>query len=400
MSIPDTDLQPDDPSKLPPARRRRANRWLVPPDLSERSAFLDELGHRTTPTFDYYLFSFIAGVIMGVGFLMDEPSLLVLGALVAPLMSPVLGLSFGTVMGSARFFTRNFLGLLIGGLLAFWGGSMAGALTFFWNPSSMVQVRVFTQLSWTNFIVLAVGVVLTALAAVHSERKPSMPSVAVAFELYLPLAAAGFGLSAHIPHLWPDGLVIFAVYLAWAAILGALTLALMGFRPSNLFGYSISGALVLLGIVMLIALGGASAIVTSKLGLPTAIPTATFTATPVPTNTLTPTITPSQAPPTPSEVPTITPSPLPSSTPTISPTPLPVFAYINATSGNPPGARLRKDPNGDVIRTYLNNTLVEILPDTEETSGYVWVKVRIVKDNEVGWILRNLLLLATPSPNW
>jgi hypothetical protein len=43
-----------------------------------------------------------------------------------------------------------------------------------------------------------------------------VPSVAIAYELYLPLAAAGFGLSSRIQNLWPDGLVIFTVYLAWA----------------------------------------------------------------------------------------------------------------------------------------------------------------------------------------
>jgi hypothetical protein len=28
------------------------------------------------------------------------------------------------------------------------------------------------------------------------------------------------------------------------------------------------------------------------------------------------------------------------------------------------------------------------------------VKIRIVQDGTEGWILRSLLLVATPSPNW
>lgn len=402
MNQPDPELVPDDPNTLPPARRRRANRWLIPPESDERAAFLDDLAHRTAPTFDYFLFSFIAGVIIGLGFLLDAPSLLMLGALVAPLMAPALGLSFGAVMGAARFFARSFFGVLIGSLLAFWGGAMAGAVTIFWKPSAVQLIHVFAQLSWTNFIVLALGIILTAMATVNSERKPTLPSVAVAFELYLPLAAAGFGLSSRIPHLWPDGLVVFVVYLSWAGIIGALTLAVMGFKPANLFGFSVSGALALVAFVVLIGISGASAVVTAQVGLPTAIPTPTQTATqelsptPSPTSTVTPII--------PTETPTPTPTesstPEPSLTPTITHTPLPNFAYINATSGDPPGARLRKEPGGDMIRSYLNDTLVEILPEVAEANGYVWVKVRIVKDGTVGWILRDLLLLATPSPNW
>jgi len=400
MTTSETELLPDDPEQMPPARRRRANRWLVPPDSDERGAFLDELAHRTTPTFDYYLFSFLAGTIIGLGFLLDAPSLLLLGALVAPLMAPTLGLSFGAVMGSARFFFRSFSGVVIGSLLVFWGGAMAGALTLFWAPSKLDLIHIFAQLSWTNFIVLAVGIILIALATIHSDQKPSIPSIAVAFELYLPLAAAGFGLTSRIPHLWPDGLVVFIIYLAWAGMIGAFTLAVRGFRPANLFGYSLSGALVLLAFVLLIGIGGAGAVVTTQIGLPTLSPTPTLTETPIPTATPSPTSTATQAPPTQTPTPSETPTPQPTLTPTITSTPLPNFAYIFATSGDPPGARLRKEPGGEMIRTYLNNTLVEVLPEVAEANGYVWVKVRVVKDETIGWILRDLLLLATPSPNW
>ena len=400
MTIPEPELIPDDPEQMPPARRRRANRWLIPPDSDERSAFLDELGHRTTPTFDYYLFSFLAGTIIGLGFLLDAPSLLLLGALVAPLMAPTLGLSFGAVMGAGRFFFRSFSGVVIGSLLAFWGGAMAGALTLFWQPSRLEQVHIFAQLSWTNFIVLVVGIVLTAMATVHSEQKPSIPSIAVAFELYLPLAAAGFGLTSRIPHLWPDGLVVFIIYLAWAGMIGAFTLALMGFRPANLFGYSISGALVLLAFVLLIGISGAGAVVTTQMGLPTLSPTPTLTITPTFTTTPSPTSTDTPVPPTLTPTATETPTPSPTPIPTITPTPLPNFAYIYATSGDPPGARIRKEPGGEMIRSYLNNTLLEVLPEVAEANGYVWVKVRVVRDNTIGWILRDLLLMATPSPNW
>jgi hypothetical protein len=53
-----------------------------------------------------------------------------------------------------------------------------------------------------------------------------------------------------------------------------------------------------------------------------------------------------------------------------------------------------------VIRTYLNNTLVEVLPDTREEGGLVWAHVIVVEDGVEGWILQSLLLVATPAPNW
>jgi uncharacterized membrane protein len=399
MSLPDTEPVPDDPEQLSPARRRRARRLVVPMDAGERSIFLDDLAHRLSPNFDFYLFSFAAGLVMGIGFLLDAPSLLVLGTLVAPLMAPALGLSFGTVIGSVRFFGRSLFGMLLGGALAFWGGAMAGAITTVWQPAPFNQVSLFVQLSWTNFIVLAVGIVLTALSFMHSERPSPVPSVAVAYELYLPLAAAGFGLSSHIPNLWPDGLLIFAVYLAWAALLGAFTLALLGLRPASLFGYMLSGVVLLLGILLIIGISSSGAVIGSQTGSPTLTPTPTPTlaATSTPTAlSASATLMPEGA--TATLQPPSTPTPGITHTPTITSTPLPIFAYIDANTGG--GALVRAEPGGDIIRSYLNGTLVEVLPESAEANGYTWVKIRIVQDGTEGWILRSLLLVATPSPNW
>ena len=87
------DVVPDDPDRLPPARRRRARRLLAPLDSDERAAFVEKVAHRASPSFDFFLFSLIAGTVISVGFAFDSPALLVLGALLAPLMAPAVGLA-------------------------------------------------------------------------------------------------------------------------------------------------------------------------------------------------------------------------------------------------------------------------------------------------------------------
>jgi cell division septation protein DedD len=328
---------------------------------------------------------------------MNSPSLLLLGALVAPVMAPAIGLSLGTVVGSARFFFRSFLGVIIGGFLVVVAGALAGFGMQLWLPETLIFAPKFAQLAWDNFIVLVTGMVLTATFMVNSDRKPLIPSLAVAYQLYLPLALAGIGLTSGFPNLWPDGVVVFAIYLAWAALLGAFTLALLGFRPLSLFGYTLGGAVALIGVILVIGISGTGAAIGGQMGLPTPIPTRTATSTPVPpTSTLT--LTP--VPPTLTSTPTLTPTLTQTATTTPSPTPTPVYAYINALSGNPPGAKIRSEPEGTVIRSYLNNTLVQVLPDSVEMNGLVWVHVIVVEDGTEGWILQSLLLIATPPPNW
>ena len=115
------------------------------------------------------------------------------------------------------------------------------------------------RLAWHNLLVLAIGAILTTRSLVRSKRRAAIASVALSYEIFLPLAVAGFGIKSGFPHLWPDGLVVFVIHLALAAIIGTITLVFLGFRPLTLFGYTLGGVAALGIIVLLIGLSGAGA---------------------------------------------------------------------------------------------------------------------------------------------
>ena len=395
MSLPKTEIFPDDPERMPPARRRRARRLLAPLNADERAAWVDRMAHRAAPSFDFFLFSLLSGVVLSVGLVLDQPVLLLLGAVIAPRMAPLVGTALGTVIGSWRYFLRSLTGLLIGSALVFACGYAAGACLVYlaptWQQDSFTQAYQNAQLSWLNFLVLELGAFFTSALMVKSERSAGAPSVLLAYALYLPLAIAGYGLGSGIPHLWPDGLVIYAIHLAWGALLGALTLAILGFRPLTLFGYTLGAVLALLGVILLIGLSGAGVVVVDQVALPTPVPTATLTVTPTPTETPTP------PPPTATLTPTLTTTPTvtPTETPTITPTP--IYALVRTAGGR--GALLRKLPNGEVIGSYVDGTLMLIIPGTVEQDGVVWVHV-LAPDGQEGWMNQSVLATATPAPNW
>jgi hypothetical protein len=203
------------------------------------------------------------------------------------------------------------------------------------------------------------------------------------------LAVAGFGFGAKIPHLWPDGLVVFAIHLAWSALLGAAMLAVLANRPLTIFGYTLGGVVTILGVILLIGIGGAGAAFGGKIALPTPIPSATLT----PTLTKPPTLTP--VPPTQTLTATLPPSSTPTRTTTPSPTPTPRLAIIAAAGSN--GVLLRAEPGGAVLGSYLNGTPVEILPETQEINGITWIHVQ-TPDKRQGWVQVTLLATATPPP--
>lgn len=391
MNLSQPDPIPDDPNRLPPARRRRALRLLAPLDTDERAAFSAELALKISPSFDFFLFSILAATVMSIGLLLNAPALLVLGAVLAPPMAPIIGASLGTVLGSFRFFFRSLFGIILASLLVFLIGYAAGRFAFSGTAPDFSLASIFAQLNWTNFLLLAMGAILTASGIARSTRSPLLASVALAYELYLPLVAAGIGLGSGVPHLWPDGLVVFVVHLAWAILLGALTLGVLGFRPLTLFGYTFGAVVSLIGIILLIGISGAGAAFGAQIALPTPIPSATPTTTP------TFTVTPSPIPPTATLTPTLTPTPTLAPTDTLTPTPTPVLALIRTSDGQ--GALVRSEPGGLVIGSYLDGVMIQVLPDRFENEAGVWVKV-LGPDGTQGWMLQRLLVTATPAPNW
>ena len=387
MNLPPTEYDPNDPAEFPPARRRRAHRLLAPMDADERAAFLDQFAHRASPTIDFFIFSLLAGLIISLGLVVDSPILLFCGALLAPVMAPVVGISLGTITGSGRFFFRSLMGLCVGSVLVFVCGTLAGRLVDTQNAQMFNQVYNHAQISWLNLLVLLTGAILASAYMTHSEHAASRPSVAIAYELYVPLAVAGFGLTNKAPHLWPDGLVIFAFYLALAALAGVFTLAIMGFRPLTLFGYTLGGGVALAGVILTMVIGSAGAAFGARVALPTLTPTLTRTLTPVPP-TSTQTSTP--IPPTATSTATLTPTHTPIPTETITPTPTPVYALISA-SVEAGGAKVRAAPGfqGRVLRTYLNGTLLQVLPDTMSVDDAIWAHVIVTTDNaEAGFCNR------------
>ncbi|HRQ23278.1 MAG TPA: hypothetical protein PLF42_07605, partial [Anaerolineales bacterium] len=92
MSITDDSLPPVEPPRPPQqetaaqrVRRRRATRRSsIPTDVEGQAALIASLARRAYPSIELFVFSLACGAILGLGFLLDSPVVLLLGILVAP----------------------------------------------------------------------------------------------------------------------------------------------------------------------------------------------------------------------------------------------------------------------------------------------------------------------------
>lgn len=405
------------------ARRRRARRTLFPKDAEGRAAIVAALAKRAYPSYELFFYSIVCGAVLGLGYFLDSYGVLVLGILFAPLMAPLVGLVLAAISGIPRLFFQTLAGILISALLIFGTSALAGLASRLILPHTFNAAFTLSRLWWPDLIVMALGAVLLTVSFVRSESKPYLPSVLVAYELFMPLSASAFGIGNGVGDLWPHGVLVFVVHLAWATIFGLITLAILRFRPLSGAGYIFTLGVFAAVILTVFWLIDPSKSPPVKLITEATFPDATLTLAPLPSETPSPTAPPSatsvalrptETESTPEATSTATDgtvSPVPltldvtlpvteTRTSTPAPEPTPVYAVIRAREGG--GAYIRKEPGGNVLATLDNGAIVQILPETQDHNGALWIHV-VATRNDIrveGWIIQTVLETATPVPNW
>lgn len=403
--------QPEGPLVQPPVRRRRVTRRSsIPTDAEGQAELISSLARRAYPSIELFVFSLVCGAILGLGYLLDSQAVLLLGILVAPLMTPWVGFLLSVLSGSARFMFETLMALFISILFVFIGGLLTGFAALPFMPRTFDNVFLHSRLWLPELIVFALGAITLVISFARSEERPFLPSVIVAYSFFLPISAAAFGIGAGLPDVWMQGLLVFITHFAFISTLGLITLFVLRLRPS-VSGLIFSGVVLAAFVGILLFVAGSGSPSRSD-ALPQSTPTNQIAAAP----SLTPSL---PAAPDPSATPiirtptaeNITPSPVPltleitlpaTQTPTITLTiqPTPVYGKVSANEGG--GANLRDAPGGTYIMTLLNGTIIETYSEFQVLNNVTWVKVfASVNGQKIeGWLLESVVSYATPAPNF
>jgi hypothetical protein len=400
------------------ARRRRALRGAhFPTDEAERAELFTHLVRRAFPSYELFVFSLVAGAILGLGFLFNAQALLIFGILVAPLLTPWIGTTLSIVAGALRLFIQTLAALLISSLVIFLGGWLAGFASRPFQPLTLNEAFIHSRLWWYDLVALTIGAVLITISFVRSENRPYLPSALLAYELFLPLSAAGFSLGSGVGlgEIWPQGLFVFFAHLAWGTLFGLLTLFFLRFYPTSASGFALTG-LALIGVVAAVVIYtnfGNWVIIQAGLSTPEPVTVLESTSTPLaipsttpspredePTAVIAAPVNTAFTTPRPSSTPaTLLPTETPTSTVTAEPTP--ILGIVRAAEGG--GAFIRENPGGQVLITLGNGSTVTIIPnDLQDVNGVLWVHVFTTANGArvEGWMIQTVLQTATPVADW
>ena len=396
-----------DPDPPPVPRYRRRKKFFPSFDDSTRSKLVENLANKVSPNFDFFLFAVLTGAVTGLAFLFNSYPLLTLSALLAPIMSPVIGLSLAVSIGTLRFFILSFAGTFVGILLVFVVGVIAGIASFLLPAGSNQSSLYFTYISWDVLFILVLGVFLTTLSLVKSEQKPVLPSAAVAYVFFSTAGGIGFNLGIGNFSTALDGSLTLVIYLLTTAIIGSVIFLSFGFRPQSIPGYSMLLCIIILAGLLTFTIQPFSNefFLPAWYSNPTPSNLRTATSSPVPTTpdpsikiestpepsiTLTSSLTPTQT-----TTPTITSTP----TMTLTPGPTPVWVHVDVDGQS--GARLRENPGygSKVIRIIDNGSLVKLLQGVELKDKVFWAHVETI-DGTIGWMVYTVLSTSTPSGSY
>ena len=173
-------------------------RRLVPPiSLEDRAEVQVRLRDASDPSFDFFLFVLLSATIATLGLLIDSPATIIGAMLVAPLMSPIIGIGLASITGDTKLLTSSTSSLIRGAVLAVLLAFLLTWLNGFLPFASLHSDELTRELlartlpSPIDLSIALAGGLAAAFALALPNLSAALPGVAIATALMPPLCTVG-----------------------------------------------------------------------------------------------------------------------------------------------------------------------------------------------------------------
>ncbi len=172
----------------------------------------------------------ILSSIIATGGLLSNSVATIIGAMIiAPLMTPIMGIVVALILGSRSRTTKSAIIVTLGvGLAIVVGWIMANLMPGGWNPASSAQVIDRTSPGLLTLIIALASGAAGAYALSRSDVADSLPGVAIAISLVPPLNNVGILLAERERDLAAGSALLFVTNFAAILLAGTVTFFLTG----------------------------------------------------------------------------------------------------------------------------------------------------------------------------
>jgi uncharacterized hydrophobic protein (TIGR00271 family) len=220
------------------AHLRRLLRRLRKPITTERRATVRvQLREAAHPGFDYYTLVVLSSVIATLGLLVNSPAIIIGAMLVAPLMSPIIGMGLSSITGDEHLLRDSAIALFVGAILAVIISTFVTLinvhLPFIVLRDLPNEVVTRTRPSPIDLGVALAGGSAAAFALAMPNISAALPGVAIATALMPPLSAIGVSLAMGHPESAGGATLLFITNAVTIAFAASAVFFILGFTGQN-----------------------------------------------------------------------------------------------------------------------------------------------------------------------
>ena len=238
------------------AIERKVERHVPQIDRENRIALVERLQSNSNWDFDFIALMVLATTIAAIGLVQDSVAVVIGAMLVAPLMTPLLGLALAIVQDNAMLARISGRSVLYGIFVALLVGFLVGFLIPGFDQSTAQMEARGGPSMLDLFVAFASG-----LAAAYASSRPgllaALPGVAIAAALVPPIATSGLALSQGDLALAGNAGILFVVNMFTIVLASILSLWMVGFRSFKktsgwviYTGISVTVSVLVLGIYL------------------------------------------------------------------------------------------------------------------------------------------------------
>jgi uncharacterized hydrophobic protein (TIGR00271 family) len=212
------------------------SQYIKPLDEGRRKQIVDTIRTGASPGFDYFFLVILSSSIATLGLINDSAAVIIGAMLVAPLMSPILGVGLGSITADAKL-ARNSASALVRGAIISIILSTLLTLTNRYLPfvPSLYEipheVLMRTQPSPNDLIIALAGGLAAAYSLAQPHLSAALPGVAIATALMPPLSAIGVGIALGRWDIAGGAALLFLTNAVTITFASTLVFFLEGFAP-------------------------------------------------------------------------------------------------------------------------------------------------------------------------
>jgi uncharacterized hydrophobic protein (TIGR00271 family) len=206
-------------------------------DRERRGEVQVQLRNNSHPDFSFFLLVLLSAGIATLGLLTNSPAVIIGAMLVAPLMSPIIGLGLASLTGDGRLLKDATSALLRGAILAILFAMLLTwvdiNLPFFYFQADNLPAEVLARIrpSPLDLAIALMGGLAAAFALAMPNISAALPGVAIATALMPPLCTVGIGLATRMWHVAGGAFLLFLTNAITIAFASSLVFFALGFAP-------------------------------------------------------------------------------------------------------------------------------------------------------------------------